>query len=138
MSNPKASIQFLSFVVKESHIVFNKVDNYKIEFGFTPKGTIIKSLKQFILLLSVNIRDIDNGFNIDITTESTFSYPAGANIEEYKTSLFITNAPAIIFPYIRAYIASLTALSGLPTLTMPTLNLSKLGESLKTKMFIEP
>ena len=137
MSAPKASIQFQSFIVKESHIVFNKVDNYKIEFSFSPRGTIIQSLNQFVLELAVNIKDIDEGFQVAIITQSTFSYPADANIEDYKNGLFITNAPAIIFPYIRAYIASLTALSGLPTLTMPTLNLSGLGDELKNNIVVQ-
>ena len=42
-----------------------------------------------------------------------------------KQLFFSQNAPAILFPYIRAYISALTALSGIPTITLPTLNLSK-------------
>ncbi|PIQ16396.1 MAG: protein export chaperone secb, partial [Flavobacteriales bacterium CG18_big_fil_WC_8_21_14_2_50_32_9] len=37
------------------------------------------------------------------------------------------------FPYIRAYISALTALSGLKTITIPTMNLTGLGEKLKRK-----
>ncbi len=49
------------------------------------------------------------------------------NIDSY----FYLNAPAILFPYIRAYISSLTALSGLNPVTLPTLNMESLKEKLK-------
>lgn len=48
------------------------------------------------------------------------------NISEY----FYTNAPAIIFPYIRAYISSLTALSGMEAINLPPLMLGGLREEL--------
>lgn len=131
MSTEKASIQFLNFTVKESHIVFKKVSDFKIDINFNPKGVILKSLSQFRLELLVSIKDTNGNFNIDIISESIFSYPVDADIEAYMKSLFITNAPAITFPYIRAYISSLTALSGMPTLILPTLNLSQVGAALK-------
>ena len=131
MSTEKAQIQFLNFIVKESHIVFNKTADFKIDINFNPKGTVYKSLNQFNLQLFVDIKDVDGHFNINLVTESIFSYPEDADIQAYTNSLFIVNAPAIIFPYIRAYISSLTALSGMPTLNLPTLNLSQVGETLK-------
>jgi preprotein translocase subunit SecB len=134
MKTKESSIQFVNILFKESHIVFEKPGNYSLNINFTPKGVVNKSLCQFLLYLKVNITDTDNAFHINIETESYFTYPQDADIEEYKKSLFIFNAPAIIFPYIRAYISSLTALSGMPTLTLPTLNLSQLGETLKTKI----
>lgn len=76
-------------------------------------------------------------FHIDLITEAIFSYPKEADVEEYKNGYFIFNAPAIVFPYIRAYISSLTALSGMPTLTLPTLNLTQLGETLKTNIEVK-
>jgi preprotein translocase subunit SecB len=135
-NNEQASIQFLNFVVKESHIVFNKLGDYKIDINFNPTGTVIKSINQFILKITVIIKDKDNGFNINLSTESVFSYSEETNVEEHVISLFSLNAPAIVFPYVRAYIASLTALSGMPLLTLPTLNLSQLGEVLKKNISI--
>lgn len=138
MSNQeKASIQFVNFTVKESHIVFRQLGEYKIDIIFVPTGIVNKSINQFVLQIAVNINDVDNAFNIGIVTESYFSYPADANIAEYLEGLFIHNAPAIIFPYIRAYITALTALSGMPTLTLPTLNLVQLGADLKNNINIQ-
>lgn len=44
--------------------------------------------------------------------------------ETDKNSFFNVNTPAILFPYIRAYVTALTALSGIPPVVMPTINLS--------------
>lgn len=134
MTTENANIQFTNTIVRESHIVFNKPGNYKIDINFSPGGIILKSLNQFILKLKVEIKDVNDGFSISIDTESTFSYSEDANLEEYKKSYFILNAPAIVFPYIRAYISSLTALSGLPVLTLPTLNMANIGENLSNNI----
>ncbi|RRQ49799.1 protein export chaperone secb [Maribacter algicola] len=135
MSNPSTSnIQFESFSVRESHIKFNEPGKYKINIQFTPKGYIFINLNQFHLKLDVNIKDAEDKFEIKLSTISVFTYPEEASVDEYKQSLFILNAPAIVFPYIRAYISSLTALSGMPTLTLPTLNMANLGEELKANL----
>lgn len=133
-SQEKASIQFVNFLVKESHIIFRQLGEYKIDINFIPGGIVNKSINQFVLQIAVNVNDVDNAFSIVIVTESYFSYSADANIAEYIEGLFINNAPAIVFPYIRAYISSLTALSGMPTLTLPTLNLVQLGADLKANI----
>ena len=135
MSNPSnANIQFESFSVSESHIVFNEPGKYKINLQFSPKGYIFVNLNQFHLKLDVNIKDAEDKFDIKLSTISIFTYPEGANIEDYKQSLFVLNAPAIVFPYLRAYITSLTALSGMSTLTLPTLNMANIGEELKANL----
>jgi len=133
-TSTNANIQFESFSVRESHIVFNEPGKYKIDLHFTPKGYILVNLNQFHLRLDVNIKDADDKFDIKLSTISIFSFPEGANIEEYKQSLFVLNAPAIVFPYLRAYITSLTALSGMSTLTLPTLNMATIGEELKASL----
>lgn len=129
-----AKIQFINFLVNESHIVFKEPGEQKISIGFLPSGVIFKDLNQFHLELAVNIREEADKFHINLKTTSIFEYPEEADLEVYKNSYFIVNAPAIVFPYLRAYISSLTALSGMPTLNLPTLNLSELGEGLKEKI----
>lgn len=53
--------------------------------------------------------------------------------QEELSNYFYVNAPAIIFPYIRAYVASVSALSGLSPINLPVMNLTGLGEELKKK-----
>ncbi|MBV2223694.1 MAG: protein-export chaperone SecB [Cloacibacterium sp.] len=137
MESKKSKIQFERFLVRENHIVFRNITDYKISIDFEARGLIRKKETQFFLHLLANVKDEDDNFDISILTESLFSYDSEANVDELINSLFTVNAPAIVFPYIRAYISSLTALSGMPVLTIPTLNLTKLGAKLKENITIE-
>lgn len=130
----QAAIRFVNFFVRESHIILNEQDEFNIKVNFSPKGYVLKSLNQFHLELAVEVLEDANKFNIQLKTISIFDYDPGANVEELSNSLFIRNAPAIVFPYIRAYITNLTAQSALFTVTLPTFNLTALGDTLKANM----
>lgn len=136
MESKKAKIQFLRFLVKENHIVFRNITDYKIQIDFDASGFIDQKESKYYLNLVANVKDEDDNFEISIVTESVFNFDEDADVNELIESMFTLNAPAIVFPYIRAYISSLTALSGMPTLTIPTLNLSKVGETLKENITI--
>ena len=127
----ETKFKFLNFIVKESHIVLNEQGEFNISVNFTPKGYIFTTLNQFHLELIVEVKEASNKFLININAVAIFEFDPGANLEQYKSSFFILNAPAIAFPYIRAYISNLTTQSGLFTVTLPTYNLSGLGETLK-------
>jgi preprotein translocase subunit SecB len=132
----KAKINFLNFSVRESHIVFKEPGKYKINVGFTPKGFIFPKINQYHIILEIRVKDEDDKFQINIITESIFDYDINESIDKLIDGEFTFNAPAIIFPYVRAYISSLTALSGMPTLVLPTLNLSGIGAELKKSIQI--
>jgi preprotein translocase subunit SecB len=126
----EVKFKFLNFIVKESHIILNEQGEYTIAVNFIPKGYIFTALNQFHLELDVEVKDENNKFHINIKSVAIFEFEEGANIEEYKSGFFILNAPAIAFPYIRAYISNLTTQSGLFTVTLPTFNLTGLGKTL--------
>lgn len=132
----KAQIQFVNFLVKESRILFNETGHYNISIDFNPSGIVFKHLNQFQLNLDVVVKEESSKFGIELKTIAFFSFDASSNIDSLIHSLFSNNAPSIVFPYIRAYIAGLTALSGMPTLTLPTYNLTALGEILKANISV--
>lgn len=136
MKEDKAKIQFIRFVVKECHIIFREQTNDELSINFDASGVIDKIDHLFILSLTTKVKTADKSIEIKVVSESVFAYHEGADIEEYKSSYFTINAPAIIFPYVRAYISTLTSLSGFSTLLLPTLNLAPLGESLKNDITI--
>lgn len=127
----KVSFRFANFFVRESHILLNEQGEFKIRVNITPKGYIFKSLNQFHLELNVDVQEETGKFNLTVKAISIFEFEQGANLEEYKSSMFVVNAPAIAFPYVRAYIATLTAQSGLFTVTLPTFNLTSLADDLE-------
>lgn len=134
MKKPEVSkFQFINFVVRESRFAFVERGEYEFYFDFTPSGKVYPALGQFELHLDLKIREKNDLVKIDIKTISFFAYEEQeGNLAENK--FFTMNAPAIVYPYIRAYIATLTAQSGIGTITMPAMNLAPLGEVLKKKI----
>jgi len=132
----KATFRFVNFFVRESHIILNDTGEFKIDVNLTPKGTVLKSLNQFHLELAVNIKEATGKFEISILSVAIFEFEENADLEQYMSSWFTINAPAIAFPYIRAYISNLTAQSGPFTVTLPTFNLSAIGTELKANITV--
>ncbi|MEZ3531658.1 MAG: protein-export chaperone SecB [Muribaculaceae bacterium] len=58
-------------------------------------------------------------------------YFESINCDEAQRNAFLChNAPAILFPYMRAYVSCVTAQSGMSPVIIPTINLRKEGENL--------
>lgn len=131
MTNSK--INFLGFnILKSNFEIIKPIHNdVSLSVGFTPSGEIIKEEKKFILKLSVSITN--ECINIKIDSVAHFDI---TDIGENYSFLYL-NAPALLFPYLRAYISTLTNLSGIEPITLPTLNLTSLKEELEqnTKTF---
>ena len=136
MSKPEvSSFQFTNFVVLESHFQIMERGNYEFTFEFAPAAKVYPSLGQFELYLDIEVREKNDLLRIDIKTVSYFTYEEEGDLAENR--YFTTNAPAIVYPYIRAYIATMTAQSGVGTVTMPSMNLMPLGDSLRENISIE-
>ncbi len=128
---PVAKFQFESFKLTKSYFEMCEADgSYTFKLDFAPKGIIKKTESIFELELGVTIEEKDNKFKAEITASGIFKFSSEID-EALLSGLFYTNAPAILFPYIRAYISALTTLSGLKPINLPVLNLSQLGPELK-------
>ncbi len=126
----KSAFKFKNFIVEESHIKQKpgKRGEYKIKL--LPHGTIYKQKNVFQLDLVVEINEPNKNFYSKIHAIGVFEFEAKTEKKELD-NYFLVNAPAIIFPYIRAHIASLTALSGTGAINLPPLNLASLRNQLK-------
>lgn len=127
----EARFQFKGFSIIRSLIERKPGEHSKkISLGFDPKGYINKKESHFQLHLGVRIEDENKIINIEILALADFFFDKEIEAESLNR-LFYINAPALLFPYIRAYISTLTNLSGFDPVTLPTLNLTKLGDDLK-------
>lgn len=106
------------------------VQSDELVIEYKPSAVIDRKSKTFTLFLGVILKDSEETFNLNIESIGFFIFDDSVDLENLD-SIFFLNAPAIIFPYIRAYVASVTALSGLDTVHIPVQNLSFLGNELK-------
>lgn len=129
----KSNFKFSKYIIKKVNLHFSGNSSSKnIKLGFSPSGEVFKDEKKFILLLEISVSDKKKSFNMDIEAEATFEYD---NMDDDKLEKFlIMNAPALLFPYIRAYISNITALSGISTVLLPTLNMTGLSDILKNNI----
>jgi preprotein translocase subunit SecB len=136
MSKPSnAQIQFVNFLVLDSKIAIKDRGNFELAFDFyKPSGTYLKDLGQFMLYLNLRIKEKNNLLSIDIKTVSFFQ----VEDTEYETlkKFFTYNCPAIVFPYIRSFISTISAQSGFGTITIPTMNLLPLSTKLEKNLTI--
>lgn len=103
-----------------------------MRFGIEPDGFFDKKNNEFILSLSVIVKDAEEKFNVSFLMRGMFKYTC-ANFDELIRFIGI-NAPAILFPYIRAYVSNITSLSGMQPVIMPTLNMQPIGTQLIEKL----
>lgn len=126
-----SKFQFKGFTIVRSLIERNeKESSKKISLGFNPRGFINKKDSNFQLHLGVKIEDANKSFNIQIEAIANYGFESQGSLDN-MSKFFYVNAPALLFPYIRAYISTLTNLSGFEPINLPTLNMTKLGEDLQ-------
>lgn len=129
MNNSK--FQFKGFTIIRSLIERNDNEpSAKLTLGFDPKGFINKNDLTYQLHLGVKVEDENKSFKIEINAVANYTFENKAELENLN-SFFYINAPALLFPYIRAYISTLTNLSGFEPINLPTLNMTRMGDDLK-------
>lgn len=129
----QSGLRFEDFQVVQAYFkadptIQNKTLNYSI--NFTPSGRLSRAEGRFILLLGVALTTDTGLFEADLQVRGLFSFDPGHDAESLD-KLLTLNTPALVFPYVRAYLGALTALSGLPTVLAPTYNLSSLADPLR-------
>jgi len=125
--------QFDSFIIQKSVFELNQnLEVGELSVGFKSAGKLDFEKGKFNLELGIFISDSTEALKIEIDSVGFFNFE---NLDRDSLSNFLfVNAPAILFPYLRAYISSLTTLSGIRPIVLPTLNLTSLREGLESNV----
>lgn len=120
----KSLFSFTDFLISKSEFYRNPFEREQNTYNINiiPSGIIFENDKKFQLNLEVVVTEENDRFKAIVVIIGFFEF---FDIPESQlTNYFYTNAPAILFPYVRAYVASLTALSGMETVNLPPINMS--------------
>lgn len=125
MAEQIAKFRFQGFKVLESNFKIlsdfsGKPEDYSVDL--MPSFEVLDSTHSIKLTLETKITTENKLVEIYVKAESIFDFDSDIDGVE-KQNYFKKNAPAIMFPYVRAYISALSALSGIPVITLPTINL---------------
>ncbi|WET47710.1 protein-export chaperone SecB [Chryseobacterium indologenes] len=130
----QSKLKFKNFVVPKFLFEKIEIENNEELFDIIPQAILSYKKKQFHINIDIEIIDIKNSFVIKMLAVGIFEFE---KIEDNILKSFISvNGLAIIFPYIRAFISSYTALSGFDTITLPTLNLTSFKDSILEELII--
>lgn len=126
-----AQFRFEGYKIVKSLLEIKSTDISKdLSLNFDLSGIDNRSERTFKLTMTVVISDKAGNLKAEICAIGQYQFDEG-NDERQLGNFFNMNAPAILFPYVRAHIATLSTLCGLKTpLILPTLNLSGLAELL--------
>lgn len=123
MAEREAKFRLKSYVINNASIKFDK-DNIPSNFSVEMKrGGYKQDNGEYHSSIVVGINDAACGFELNVTCKGIFEFNRELTADE-QNQYFSVNAPAILFPYVRAYITTLTALSGINPIILPTINLS--------------
>lgn len=133
MAEKIAKFRLKDYKITQSHFNINPenisaTDNMAIEIK--RENLLNESESLFKLDMSVNMSDEKGNINISTKIEGLFEFDSDLD-ETQKNNFFDINAPAILYPYVRAYISSLTSLSGFNHIILPTINFAARSEKNK-------
>lgn len=126
MSNNTAKFRFSGYQILKSNIDIKDPDNINdnLDIKFKKSSGINEVDNKYKLDIDVIIEDEDKNLFVEVICNGFFEFDKNITDKE-KDIFFNTSAPAILFPYLRAYISTLTTLSGMKPIILPTINLSK-------------
>lgn len=111
--------------------------NTTFAIDFNPSGVFVKDKRIYVLTFLFKAVDSTNNVEtILIRCKALYSFKEAASIEDIPP-FFYNNAIAILFPYVRAFVSTVTLQANIQPLVLPTLNLSDLQEVLKNNSTTE-
>ncbi|MBV7533040.1 protein-export chaperone SecB [Chitinophaga sp. sic0106] len=131
--------QIVNFAFKD----LSSVEEDNLTMGFSPSGIYdsenggFKMILKFIVGTKNQLQSSEELINVDL--HAYFRFNKKTPLEDIP-AYFYRNSIAIVFPYLRAFISSLTLQANLKPLILPIMNLSSLEQDFKdaTKVVTEP
>ncbi len=127
----KAAFQLMDYKFDKIELNFADIPtNPNMVIEFNPSGIFKENESIFALTFefNANIENIDSKI-ISIRCVSLFKFNEKISFDEIP-DYFYSNIIAILFPYIRAFVSTISLQANIRPIIIPTLNLSALREDL--------
>ncbi len=125
------SLQFNGYDVNKMNFELRDVQNetaYNINPSFESEA-VRNGEDDYTVRLSFLLKETEDNplpFNLDIEMTGYFSLKIDKEDEALRDKLINENTIAIMFPFLRVIIASVTSLANLPQLLLPVINLKSI------------
>lgn len=135
MEKPKsAAFKFVDFHIPKFSFNDTKSESDSLQMDFKPSGIYNQESGEFkLLLIFTGFEDRENGAKeiickLDIV--STFKFDDGFSFNDIP-DYFYSNSVAIIFPFIRSFLASITLQANAKMILLNLMNLNAISSVLK-------
>ena len=127
-----AAFQLINYMFTKIDIDFESQQTKKVNIDFKPSGVFNSETSEYDLKFNFTVVDTekDDKQFINITCIGTFKID-DVKSKENIPPFFYINSIAILFPYLRAFISTITLQANIPVLVLPTYNLSELEPVLR-------
>lgn len=130
----QATFSFTKYQIEKFVFDAQYVTDNQISIKLEPKGKLDTNESVFILYFSFCAFDSQIGFEqsfIECFMSAEFSFAEKINDINDIPNYFYANSIAIVFPYLRSFVSSLTIQANQKPIVLPTMNLSSLSSQLK-------
>lgn len=127
----KAAFKLDNYHFTKASLDFNIPNNAELNISFNPKGVFYKKDAHYDLVFDVTVECLETGTEVvKVSCEASFSFGKNISIEEIP-NYFYPNSLAIVFPYVRAFVSTISLQANVQPVVLPTVNLMGLTEKLK-------
>lgn len=132
-----AAFSFESFKVPKFSFDEGNQLGAKLKLGFLPSGRYLSQTGEFELTLKFITHDAEDKDKIifELTALAFFKFNSLIKYEEIP-NFFYMNAIAIMFPYVRAFVSTLTLQANTKLLKLSLMNLADLEKPLKDNTIV--
>lgn len=127
----KAVFSLEKYYFSKVNIDLNHKNSNDLEILFEPSGKYISEQTKYelkFIFQAINNNSKDPFINIECIANFKFE---NVNTLDDIPSYFYRNSIAIVFPYLRAFISTVTLQANIPPVVLPTMNLSSLEKPLR-------
>lgn len=124
MDNKNVHFRFLGYKIIKSFITLPEstpTDN-ALQVSIKQVNGSFSDDKKYRHEMAITVSSKDRSILIEVNSVGYFEFDEA--IEDKEQLFAKQNAPAMLFPYIRAHISALTGLSGISPIILPTINTS--------------
>lgn len=133
----EVAFKFEKYKFTKASLNFNIPGNATFDIGFMPKGTLFQNEGRFELAFDTLIECKEtNTPVIAVSCEASFIFTNNVTKEDIP-NYFYPNSLAIIFPYIRAFVSTLSLQANIPPVILPTINLMGITDELRNKTIVK-
>ena len=122
-------LQLASTKVKKILLEEREIESAENSFNFVV-GASVENRNIFAVIFNLKISDESENYFLETIYEASFITSEEIDDSFMNSNFPKINAPAIAFPYFRAFISTITQQAGFNTVVLPSVNFVKFAEEM--------